>query len=110
MAETDRAGVALRQRNTAESVARSAGITSIAVLASRITGLAREMALTRLFGAGAANDAFLLAFRIPNLTRDLFAEGALSSAFVPTFVEYLQKKSRGDAAYLANLEIGRAHV
>ncbi len=103
MSETDRAGVALRQRNTAESVARSAGITSIAVLASRVTGLAREMALARLFGAGAANDAFLLAFRIPNLTRDLFAEGALSSAFVPTFVEYLQKKSRADAAYLANL-------
>ena len=103
MAEPDSAGVALRQRNTAESVARSAGITSVAVLASRVTGLAREMALARLFGAGAANDAFLLAFRIPNLTRDLFAEGALSSAFVPTFVEYLQKKSRADAAYLANL-------
>lgn len=103
MGETDSAGVALRQRNTAENVARSAGITSVAVLASRITGLAREMALTRLFGAGAANDAFLLAFRIPNLTRDLFAEGALSSAFVPTFVEYLQKRSRADAAYLANL-------
>lgn len=103
MADIDSAGVALRQRNTAEGVARSAGITSIAVLASRVTGLAREMALARLFGAGAANDAFLLAFRIPNLTRDLFAEGALSSAFVPTFVEYLQKKSRADAAYLANL-------
>lgn len=84
-------------------MARSAGITSVAVLASRVTGLAREMALARLFGAGAANDAFLLAFRIPNLTRDLFAEGALSSAFVPTFVEYLTKRSRQDAAYLANL-------
>ena len=103
MPELDSDDVALRQRNTAESVARSAGITSIAVLASRVTGLAREMALTRLFGASAANDAFLLAFRIPNLTRDLFAEGALSSAFVPTFVEYLKRKSRADAAYLANL-------
>ncbi|MBL8236378.1 MAG: murein biosynthesis integral membrane protein MurJ [Bryobacterales bacterium] len=103
MSDTDRAGAALRQRNTAEGVARSAGITSVAVLASRLTGLAREMALARLFGAGMANDAFLLAFRIPNLTRDLFAEGALSSAFVPTFVEYLQKKTRADAAYLANL-------
>lgn len=103
MDETDRAGTVLRQRNTAESVARSAGITSIAVLASRVTGLAREVAFARLFGAGAANDAFNLAFRIPNLTRDLFAEGALSSAFVPTFVEYLAKRSRADAAYLANL-------
>lgn len=103
MSETDRADALLRQRETAENVARSAGITSIAVLASRVTGLAREMALARLFGAGAANDAFLLAFRIPNLTRDLFAEGALSAAFVPTFVEYLAKRSRSDAAYLANL-------
>lgn len=103
MSDTDRAGVLQRQRNTAESVARSAGITSLAVLASRVTGLAREMALARVFGAGAAYDAFLLAFRIPNLTRDLFAEGALSAAFVPTFVEYLTKKSRADAAYLANL-------
>jgi len=101
--ETDRAGAALRQRNTAENVARSAGITSVAVFASRITGLVREMALARLFGAGVANDAFYLAFRIPNLTRDLFAEGALSSAFVPTFVEYLSKRSRAEAAHLANL-------
>ncbi|MFN0102534.1 MAG: murein biosynthesis integral membrane protein MurJ, partial [Bryobacteraceae bacterium] len=103
MSDTDMAGAALRQRNTAESVARSAGVTSIAVMASRVTGLAREMAMARLFGAGAAYDAFVMAFRIPNLTRDLFAEGALSSAFVPTFVEYLAKKSRADAAYLANL-------
>jgi putative peptidoglycan lipid II flippase len=103
VAEPDSAGVALRQKNMAEGVARSAGITSVAVFASRITGLAREMALARIFGAGVANDAFLLAFRIPNLTRDLFAEGALSSAFVPTFVEYLSKRSRADAARLANL-------
>ncbi len=55
---------------------RSAGVVSLAVLASRVTGLCREMAMTRLFGAGASLDAFLLGFRIPNLTRDLFAEGA----------------------------------
>lgn len=84
-------------------MARSAGITSAAVLTSRITGLLREVLLARFFGAGAAFDAFLLGFRIPNLTRDLFAEGALSSAFVPTFVEYLTKKSREQAAELANL-------
>ena len=90
---------------SSENVARSAGITSAAVLLSRITGLAREIALARLFGAGgsAANDAFLLAFRIPNLTRDLFAEGALSSAFVPKFVDYLANKSKAEAARLANL-------
>jgi putative peptidoglycan lipid II flippase len=103
VADPDTIEVNRRQRSTAESVARSAGITSAAVLSSRITGLLREIAILRLFGAGAANDAFLLAFRIPNLTRDLFAEGALSSAFVPTFVEHLTRKSHGDAARLANL-------
>jgi putative peptidoglycan lipid II flippase len=104
VADADTAAeITLRQRTTAEGVARSAGITSAAVFASRLTGLVREVALLRLFGAGAANDAFLLAFRIPNLTRDLFAEGALSAAFVPTFVEHLTNKSREDAARLANL-------
>jgi len=70
---------------------------------SRITGLIREIVMARLFGAGMAYDAFLLGFRIPNLTRDLFAEGALSSAYVPTFTEYLTRRSRQEAAALANL-------
>lgn len=82
---------------------RSAGIASIAILASRLTGLVREILMARLFGASLANDAFVLGFRIPNLTRDLFAEGALSSAFVPTFTEYLSKRSKEDAVRLANL-------
>ncbi len=86
-----------------ETVVRSAGIVSAAVLMSRLTGLLREIVMARLFGAGMAYDAFLLAFRIPNLTRDLFAEGALSSAFVPTFTEYLSRKGKRDAAELANL-------
>ncbi|MFM2125536.1 MAG: murein biosynthesis integral rane protein MurJ, partial [Acidobacteriota bacterium] len=72
-------------------------------MASRVTGLAREMAMAWLFGASMAYDAFMLGFRIPNLTRDLFAEGALSSAFVPTFTEYLARRSKEDAARLANL-------
>ena len=70
---------------------------------SRITGLVREMVMARLFGAGAVYDAFLLGFRIPNLTRDLFAEGALSSAFVPIFTRYLATKSKSAAAELSNL-------
>ncbi|MFN3323034.1 MAG: murein biosynthesis integral membrane protein MurJ [Bryobacteraceae bacterium] len=86
-----------------ENVVRSAGLVSIAVFMSRISGLAREILMARLFGAGFAYDAFLLGFRIPNLTRDLFAEGALSSAFVPTFTEYLSTRSRKDAAQLSNL-------
>ena len=82
---------------------RSAGVVSVAVFMSRITGLLRESVMARLFGAGLIYDAFMLGFRIPNLTRDLFAEGALSSAFVPTFTEYLSKRSKEEAARLANL-------
>ncbi len=70
---------------------------------SRLTGLVREIVMARLFGAGFVYDAFLLGFRIPNLTRDLFAEGALSSAFVPIFTQTLAQKGRKEAAILSNL-------
>ena len=86
-----------------ESVVRSAGVVTIAVFMSRVTGLLRESVMARLFGAGLIYDAFMLGFRIPNLTRDLFAEGALSSAFVPTFTEYLANRGKQEAARLANL-------
>jgi len=69
---------------------------------SRVTGLVRESVMARLFGAGLQYDAFMLGFRIPNLTRDLFAEGALSSAFVPVFTETLTTRGREEAARLAN--------
>jgi putative peptidoglycan lipid II flippase len=82
---------------------RSAGVVSAAVLLSRVTGMVREMVMARLFGAGAANDAFQLAFRIPSLTRNLFAEGALSSAFVPVFARSLAAGDRRAAAGLSNL-------
>ena len=89
--------------SASESVVRSAGVVSIAVFMSRITGLLRESVMARLFGAGLIYDAFMLGFRIPNLTRDLFAEGALSSAFVPTFTEYLSLRGKEEAARLVNL-------
>ena len=54
-------------------------------MTSRVLGLVREQVLASLFGAGNAMDAFIVAFRVPNLLRDLFAEGAMSAAFVPTF-------------------------
>lgn len=92
-----------------QSAARSAGIVSAAVLLSRISGLIRETVMAHLFGAGRVYDAFSLGFRIPNLTRDLFAEGALSSAFVPTFTEYLEAKDRKDAAEFSNL-VGTALI
>src|SRR6202451_9099 len=93
----------LQRTVQSEQVARSAGIVSIAILMSRITGLFREMVMAHKFGAGVAYDAFLLGFRIPNLARDLFAEGALSSAFVPVFSKYLATKGKREAAELSNL-------
>ena len=70
---------------------------------SRITGLVRESVMAALFGASQSYDAFVLGFRIPNLMRDLFAEGGLSSAFVPIFTRYLTTRSREDALRLYNL-------
>jgi putative peptidoglycan lipid II flippase len=82
---------------------KSAGIVSVAITMSRITGLIRESVLSWLFGAGATYDAYVLGFRIPNLARELFAEGALSSAFVPTFTRYLATKTRAEARELSNV-------
>jgi putative peptidoglycan lipid II flippase len=89
------------------SVARSAGIVSLAVMASRILGLVREVVFAKLFGASAsyANDAYVIAFRIPNLLRDLFAEGALSSAFVTVFSDYLVTKGEKEAFRLSSLVV-----
>ena len=85
------------------SVARSAGIVSIAVMFSRVLGLAREQVFAYYFGAGFVNDAYQVAFRIPNVLRDLFAEGALSAAFVKVFTDYQINKSEQEAWRLASL-------
>jgi putative peptidoglycan lipid II flippase len=76
---------------------RSAGLTGAATLASRILGLVRDQVLASIFGAGNEMDAFIVAFRIPNLVRDLFAEGAMSAAFVPTFTRHLTRYGKRDA-------------
>ena len=86
-----------------QSVARSAGIVSIAVMFSRVLGLVREQVFAYYFGAGFLNDAFQLAFRIPNVLRDLFAEGALSAAFVKVFTDYQINKTEQEAWRLASL-------
>jgi putative peptidoglycan lipid II flippase len=65
--------------------ARATGVVGIAILCSRVLGLLREVVFASLFGASKNMDAFLTAFRAPNMLRDLFAEGALSTAFVTTF-------------------------
>ena len=71
-------------------------------MTSRLLGLAREVVLARQFGASAAMDAYNVAFRIPNLLRDLFAEGAMSAAFVPTFTRYLTISGKESAWRLGN--------
>ncbi len=85
-----------------KAIARSAGTVSIAVFVSRILGLIREQVFAVLFGAGYAYDAFVVAYRIPNLLRDLFAEGALSSAFVAVFTDHKTKKGEAGTWRLAN--------
>lgn len=86
-------------------MAKSAGTVGFAVMLSRILGLIREQVFAGLFGAGTANDAFVVAFRIPNLLRDLFGEGALSAAFVTVFSDYEQKKSRAETWQLASVTL-----
>lgn len=83
-------------------IAQAAGAVSVAVFASRLLGLVREQVFAGLFGAGFAIDAFVVAFRIPNLLRDLFAEGALSTAFVTVFTHYDQRLGPERTWRLAN--------
>src|SRR5436190_12519570 len=92
------------------SVARSAGIVSIAVMFSRVFGLVREMIFARYFGAGFLYDAYVVAFRIPNVLRDLFAEGALSAAFVKVFTDVQVKKGDKEAWRLASLVLNALAV
>jgi putative peptidoglycan lipid II flippase len=75
---------------------RAASTVSLLTLASRVTGLVRDQLIAAQFGASAATDAFNVAFRIPNLFRRLFAEGAFSQAFVPLLAATRERD--GDAA------------
>ncbi|UCG60598.1 MAG: murein biosynthesis integral membrane protein MurJ [Candidatus Zixiibacteriota bacterium] len=87
------------------SLLGSAGVVSGATAFSRVLGLIREQVMAYFFGAGMATDAFLTAFRIPNLLRDMFAEGALSAAFIPVFKEKLVNQTRDEAFKLADIVI-----
>lgn len=81
---------------------RAAGVIGLAVMCSRVLGLIREQVCAALFGGGWGMDAFTAAFRIPNLLRDLFAEGALSTAFITTFSKTAARDSDAAAWRLAN--------
>jgi putative peptidoglycan lipid II flippase len=91
-----------RVEGARSNVAGNASVVSVAVMASRVLGLVRDQVFAALFGAGLQYDAFLTGFRIPNLLRDLFAEGALSAAFVTTFSQVLETKGEQEAFRLSN--------
>ena len=91
-------------------VARAAGVVGAATLASRVMGYIRDMVMSWAFGTTAAADAFYVAYRIPNLLRELLAEGSMSAAFIPVFSETLAKETREDARRLANAVLARLLV
>ena len=82
---------------------KSAKTVSLCTLLSRVLGLARDTICASYFGTSLAWDAFVVAFKIPNLFRRLFGEGALSAAFIPVFTEYLENKGKKDAWELVNI-------
>ena len=84
------------------SLIKSASIVSLFTLASRLTGLVRELLMAAMFGASAMTDAFNVAFRIPNLLRRLFAEGAFSQAFVPVLAASKEQNGATATALLVN--------
>jgi len=84
-------------------VTRSVAGVSVSTLASRILGYLRDMLIANFFGAGLVADAFFVAYRIPNLLRQLLGEGALSASFVPVFTEYLTTKPKEEAQRLARI-------
>jgi putative peptidoglycan lipid II flippase len=102
MPDSDSPAEARKSEGGHPRLARSAGIFGLATIASRILGLARDQVLAYYFGAGDTNDAFRVASRIPNLVRDLFAEGAMSAAFVPTFTRQLTLHGREKSWHLAS--------
>lgn len=82
---------------------RAAGVVGFWTALSRVLGYVRDMVTALFLGAGFGADAFIMAFRIPNLLRRFSGEGALSAAFIPTFVETLQHEGRQEAAKLARI-------
>ena len=84
------------------SLVRSASLITVITLLSRVSGLVRVQRIAALLGAGTESDAFVIAFRIPNLLRRLVGEGAVGAAFIPTFTQYLQSAGRKEAFRFAN--------
>ncbi len=83
-------------------ISRAVGMIGAATFCSRVLGFLRDIILANLFGANAAADAFYIAYRIPNLLRELFAEGSMSSAFIPIFTEYHSTRTKQETWELAS--------
>jgi putative peptidoglycan lipid II flippase len=84
-------------------IARAAGVMSAATFISRILGFVRDMIFALYFGASGTSDTFFAAFRIPNLLRELFAEGSMSAAFIPVLTEYRRKQGEEEARKLVKI-------
>src|SRR4030043_1452772 len=84
-------------------ITRAVGLMSIATFISRILGYIKDMVLATFFGATGIADTFFVAFRIPNLLRELFAEGSMSSAFIPVLTEYQTKHGMREAERLVRI-------
>jgi len=84
-------------------IAKSASVISFATLSSRILGFIRDIVIARLFGVYVYAQAFVIAFKIPNLFRDFVGEGAANAAFVPVFSEYAVKHTKEEFWELANV-------
>src|SRR5690348_7308976 len=81
---------------------KSLATVSAMTLVSRVLGFVRDAVIARAFGAGLVTDAFFVAFRLPNLLRRLFAEGAFSQAFVPILAEYKSRRGEADTKLLVD--------
>lgn len=89
--------------STNKSIVKSASIIGLATLCSRLLGFIRDVVIARLFGVYVYAQAFVVAFRIPNLFRDLVGEGAANAALVPVFSEYTVKHTKEEFWELANV-------
>ena len=85
------------------NLGRAAGVVSFFTLISRVLGLVRDMVIASFFGATISADAFVVAFKIPNMLRRFTAEGSMTIAFIPVFTEYLQNRSKKEAFELARI-------
>lgn len=100
----------MKEKKTRSFILKTVGVVGSATFTSRITGMIRDMATAAVFGTGFIWDAYVVAFRIPNLFRRLFGEGALSGAVIPVATDYLTNKGKTEANRFLNNLISAAAV